>query len=78
MTPLGDIFSAVAVSDMPADLVSRVAGESEVNSAQREELKKQLEVLLKGSDTCKRFIGLRLPGMKAPPRPFINCCSYPR
>lgn len=50
---------------MPADLVTRIAGESEENRAQREQLSKQLDVLMKGSDTCKRFIGVRLLGKKA-------------
>lgn len=39
---------------MLADLVTRI-GESEQNRAQREQLNKQLEVLVKDSDTCKRF-----------------------
>jgi hypothetical protein len=60
ISPLGDIFSPVAVSAMPADLVTRIAGESEENRGQREQLTKQLDVLMKGSDTCKRFIGVRL------------------
>ena len=50
---------------MPADLVTRIAGESEQNPAQREQLNKQLDVPVKGSDTCKRFIGVRLFGKKA-------------
>lgn len=66
ISPLGDVFSPVAVSAMPADLVTRIAGESEENHAQREQLTKQLDVLVKGSDTCKRFIGVRLLGKKAP------------
>ncbi len=66
ISPLGDVFSPVAVSAMPADLVTRIAGESEENRAQREQLTKQLDVLMKGSDTCKRFIGVRLLGKKAP------------
>ncbi|KAL9064530.1 MAG: hypothetical protein Q9161_008822 [Pseudevernia consocians] len=45
---------------MPAELTTRIAGESEENRAQREQLTKQLDVLMKGSDTCKRFISVRL------------------
>lgn len=45
---------------MSADLVTSIAGESEENRAQREQLTKQLDVLIKGSITCKRFIGVRL------------------
>lgn len=66
ISPLGDIFSPVTVSAMPADFVTRIAGESEENRAQREQLTKQLDVLTKGSDTCKRFIGVRILGKKAP------------
>lgn len=45
---------------MSADLVTSMAGESKENHAQREQLTKQLDVLTKGSDTCKRFIGVRI------------------
>jgi len=62
MTPLGDIFSPVTVSDMAADIVASIAGESEENRALREQLSKQLNVLTQGSETCKRFIGARLFG----------------
>jgi hypothetical protein len=44
---------------MPASLVTSIAGESEENRAQREQLTRQLDVLIKGSETCKRFIGVR-------------------
>ena len=66
LSPLGNVFSPVAVSAMPAELVTRIAGESEENRVQRERLTKQLDVLMKGSDTCKRFIGVRLLGRKTP------------
>ena len=51
---------------MSADLVTSLAGESDESRAQREQLAKQLDVLTKGSDTCKRFIGVRLLGKMAP------------
>jgi hypothetical protein len=51
---------------MPADLVTSIAGESEENRAQREQFNKQLEVLMKGTETCKRFIGIRILGKTAP------------
>jgi hypothetical protein len=44
---------------MPASLVTSIAGESEENRAQREQLTRQLDVLTKGSKTYKRFIGVR-------------------
>jgi hypothetical protein len=37
ISPLHDIFSPVAVTFMPADLVTGIAGESEENRAQREQ-----------------------------------------
>ncbi|KAL8718683.1 MAG: hypothetical protein Q9181_008170, partial [Wetmoreana brouardii] len=51
ISPLGGIFTPVAVSAMSADLVTSIAGESEENRAQREQLMKQLDVLTRGSDT---------------------------
>ena len=62
ISSLGSIFSPVAVSSMATDLVTRVVGESDENRAEREQLSKHLEALTKGSDTCKRFIGVRLLG----------------
>lgn len=60
ISPLGSIFTPVAVSAMSNELVISIAGESEKNRVHREQLTKQLDVLTKGSDTCKRFIGVRL------------------
>lgn len=66
ISSLHDIFSPITVTSMPADLVTSIAGESEENRAQREQLTKQLEVLMKGTETCKRFIGVRILGKTAP------------
>ncbi|KAI9708858.1 MAG: hypothetical protein M1812_007878 [Candelaria pacifica] len=60
VSPIGGIFNPVAISVMSADLVTSIAGESEENRAQCEQLIKQLEVLMKGSDICKRFVGIGL------------------
>jgi hypothetical protein len=76
MTPLGDVFSPVAVSDMAADLVTYIAGESEENRALREQLTKQLDVLMKGSETCKRFIGARLFGKTGTRRAPVFIVDY--
>ena len=65
ISPLGSIFSPVGVSTMSDDFVTSMAGESEESRAQREQLVKQLDVLKKGSDTCKHFIGVRLLGKMA-------------
>lgn len=77
VSPLGDIFTPVAVSAMSADLVTSMAGESEENRAQREQLTKQLDVLTKGSNTCKRFIGVRLLSKKWPCLFYFSSCLYP-
>ncbi|KAL9023560.1 MAG: hypothetical protein Q9196_007129 [Gyalolechia fulgens] len=69
ISPLGGIFTPVAVSAMPADSVTSMAGESEDDRAQRAQLIEQLDVLTKGSDTCKRFIGVRT---MAPLNPILS------
>ena len=47
---------------MATDRVNSIAGESEESRALREQLTKQLDILMKGSETCKRFIGVRTLG----------------
>lgn len=56
ISKLQDIFSPITVASMCSDIVVAVAGESEENRAQRGQLTKQLDVLTKGSEICKRFI----------------------
>ncbi|ORY60239.1 dynamin family protein [Pseudomassariella vexata] len=63
ISALIDVFSPVSVYGMSPRLVARIAGESKDNATQRENLRKQLDILQKGSDTCKRFIGVRIGGM---------------
>ncbi|OXV08191.1 hypothetical protein Egran_04046 [Elaphomyces granulatus] len=62
ISQLNSIFSPITVTSMAADLVDSIAGESEENRAQREQLTKQLDILMKGSETCKHFIGVRVLG----------------
>lgn len=62
ISPLHNIFSPITVTSMSADLVTCIAGESEENRAQRAQLNKQLEVLMKGIETCRRFVGVRILG----------------
>jgi len=57
---LEKIFAPVAVSAMPVNLVTDIAGESEENRAEREQLTRQLHILAKGSETCQRFIGAQV------------------
>ena len=77
ISPLGEMFTPVAVSEMSADLVASMAGESEEHCAQREQLTKQLNVLTEGSKTCKRFIGFRLLGKLDPCLIQSTACSNP-
>ena len=60
VSKLENMFTPLDVVAMDLDLVARIAGESEESRAQREQLTKQLEILTKGSDTCRRFIEVRL------------------
>jgi len=66
ISPLYNIFTPITVTSMPTDLVTSIAGESEENRAQREQLNRQLEVLMKGIETCKRFVGVRILGKIVP------------
>lgn len=62
---LPDIFSPMTVCTMSHDLVHRIAGESEEKLRRREELERQLDVLDKGSEFCKRFAGTKLVGQSS-------------
>ncbi|KAH8656617.1 P-loop containing nucleoside triphosphate hydrolase protein [Tricladium varicosporioides] len=66
ISPLYNIFSPVTVTSMPESLVLSIADESEEDRAQREQLNKQLEVLTKGIEICKRFVGVRILSKIAP------------
>ena len=72
ISSLHDMLSPTTVISMPADLVTSIAGESEENRAEREQLKKQLEVLMKGIETCKRFVGVRILGKTILACPSVN------
>ncbi|KAM5476771.1 hypothetical protein MauCBS54593_000041 [Microsporum audouinii] len=54
---LGNILTPVAVFEMSDTVVTQIAGESEENKTERDQLNKQLDILTRGSATCKRFIG---------------------
>ncbi|KAI1114052.1 P-loop containing nucleoside triphosphate hydrolase protein [Nemania sp. NC0429] len=62
MAALPQIFSPIVVLEMPEDLVSTIAGEPQEVQAERAGLENQIEVLIKGSNTCKRFADSRLAG----------------
>ena len=57
ISTLADVLSPINVTMMDDDLVKKIAGESEENRAQREQLQRQIDVLTKGFITCKHFVG---------------------
>lgn len=59
LASISALFSPVTVFKMAPEVVTRIAGESEDYRSLREQLMKKLAVLTKGSETCKRFIGIR-------------------
>ncbi|KAI0105277.1 dynamin family protein [Nemania sp. FL0031] len=60
LTALSTILSPIVIFSMPDDLVSTIAGESKASRIKRKRLANQVEVLIKGSETCKRFADIRL------------------
>lgn len=56
---LGSLFTPIKVYEMPSELVSRIAGESEENRALREQLNKKIQILRNGLSTCRKFVGTR-------------------
>ncbi|KAJ5500691.1 hypothetical protein N7453_009742 [Penicillium expansum] len=53
------LFTPITAFEMPKELIGQIAGESEESQSRREQLNKKLWILGKGSDTCKRFVGIR-------------------
>ncbi|KAH4902835.1 hypothetical protein HBI56_121500 [Parastagonospora nodorum] len=53
---LGDILSPIKVTHLAADVVTSVAGESDESRAKRRQLNNQLDVLIQGLETCKKFV----------------------
>ncbi|KAJ5971802.1 uncharacterized protein N7479_001720 [Penicillium vulpinum] len=53
------LFTPITAFHMPEELIRQIAGESEESQSRREQLNKMLWILGKGSDTCKRFVGIR-------------------
>ncbi|KAI1654941.1 dynamin family protein [Daldinia decipiens] len=64
LAALSNILSPVAVFNMSPELVERIAGESRESRVMRDELTKKIDVLQKGSDTCKRFVDSKLSSEK--------------
>ncbi|KAJ8105255.1 hypothetical protein ONZ43_g7497 [Nemania bipapillata] len=65
MTALSTILSPIIVFDMSEDLVSVIAGESESSRAKRFKLANQVDVLIKGSETCKHFAGVQFSDLSS-------------
>lgn len=61
------LFTPITAFDMPKELIAQIAGESEESQSRREQLNKKLWILGKGSDTCKRFVGIRGLGKRSQP-----------
>lgn len=61
---LEGILSPVKVANLEADVVTSVAGESDESRARRKQLTHQLDVLVKGLETCKKFMLVRLQGAR--------------
>ncbi len=62
VSAIDDIFSPVKVFQMPPELVSCIAGESEDSRAEREQLNRQLAALGNGLQTCKKIASFRVSG----------------
>jgi hypothetical protein len=59
LSALPALFTPITAFNMPKNLVTEIAGESEESQSLREQLIKKLWILTKGSDTCRRFVGIR-------------------
>jgi hypothetical protein len=60
---LGNILSPIKVTYLASDVVTRVAGETDESRAKRRQLTHQLDVLVQGLQTCKKFVVGTLHGM---------------
>jgi hypothetical protein len=59
---LDDILSPIKIIYLTKDVVTSVAGESEESRTKRKQLNDQLDVLVQGLETCKRFMVRTLQG----------------
>ncbi|KAJ4342112.1 hypothetical protein N0V95_007048 [Ascochyta clinopodiicola] len=60
---LSDILSPIKVTYLAADVVTSIAGESEQSRSKRKQLTNQLDVLVQGLETCKKFVVGNLHGL---------------
>jgi len=73
MAKLNNILSPIKITYLPADVVTSVAGESEESCVKRKQLTNQLDVLVRGSETCRRFMVGRLQGTYEAVLMLENC-----
>jgi hypothetical protein len=59
---IDSILSPVKVTHLDTEVVTSVAGESEESRVRRRQLTNQLDVLVQGLETCKKFIVGTLQG----------------
>lgn len=52
---LSEVLSPASILEMPADLITAIAGEPEDCQVEREQLTRKLAVLKSGLDICKRY-----------------------
>ncbi|EFX05112.1 dynamin family protein [Grosmannia clavigera kw1407] len=57
VSSLANVLSPTGVYKMSPDLVAMIAGESEDIQARRDQLVRQLDVLSKGAEICKGYVG---------------------
>lgn len=59
---LGEILSPIKVANLTVNVVANVAGESDESRVKRGQLTSQLDVLVQGLQTCKKFMVGKLHG----------------
>ncbi|OKL64369.1 hypothetical protein UA08_01080 [Talaromyces atroroseus] len=59
VVPLSNLFSPIAVFEMTPKMVTCIAGETKEYRSLREQLSKKLDILVRGLETCKKFVGIR-------------------
>lgn len=74
---LSKLFDPVTVFGMAPETVTRIAGETEEYRSMREHLNKKLDILNRGVETCKKFVGIRGIGRSRRPQ-FQNLYSSAR
>lgn len=72
------LLTPITAFEMPEDLVTEIAGKSEHSQSLREQLNKKMWILTKGSNTCRRFVGIRGLGKGSNPSmdSYINLPAY--